>query len=366
MARQTRSRSKIRAASPTRKRNTSKGGNEKKYSAVNQVTEVKTSTRSRSSTRGRGGSNKIIATSPNELPFPEIYWGGCAFGSAFYVGVYKALWEKYDFPSMLANGLTMSGGSAGAIFAMYIALGYTPDDMDGIFRAIIADTPARAPWHSLWANHGASMAMESYLRKDFKKDPTMYKRIEGKVAIGTTQWYSNHAWHVSWEDNDDLMLTISGSYHVPFYCHRNRPIKGVHCLDGAYGFAGTDLKHGDATLYIGIDPHAEITRHFDYSEMFFPPQGADYDDMVQTGYDAATSWFEKGAKHNKKVGVKGGPAYRTPNWEALRFLWVAKLVELVVYYYNVHFLVLVLVLWQLNSHFTGGGDRPCCAHHHLH
>ena len=30
---------------------------------------------------------------------------------------------------------------------------------------------------------------------------------------------------------------------------------------------GTDLLHGDATLYVGIDPHAEITRTFTYTEM---------------------------------------------------------------------------------------------------
>ena len=41
-------------------------------------------------------------------------------------------------------------------------------------------------------------------------------------------------------------------------------------VDGAYGFAGDDLLHGDDTLYVGIDPHAEITRTFTNSEMFFP------------------------------------------------------------------------------------------------
>lgn len=34
---------------------------------------------------------------------------------------------------------------------------------------------------------------------------------------------------------------------------------------------GTDLLHGDDTLYVGIDPHAEITRTFTYTEMVREP-----------------------------------------------------------------------------------------------
>ena len=79
----------------------------------------------KASSKGSDGE-KIVVTCPEDLPFPEIYFGGCAFGSAFYCGVYRALYEKYDFTSLLAHGLTLSGGSAGACFAVYIALGFTP------------------------------------------------------------------------------------------------------------------------------------------------------------------------------------------------------------------------------------------------
>ncbi len=318
--------------------------------------------RRRSSSRGRGetsksstrtapskGSNwkKIVATCREDLPFPEIYFGGCAFGSAFYCGVYRALYEKYDFQSLLANGLTLSGGSAGACFALYIALGYTPDEVEACYSDVLKNTPASSPWHNSWRSEGASMTMEANLREIFEADKEVYKKIEGIVAIGTTQWYSKHAWHVAWVDNEDLMRTIAGSYHVPFYCHLNHQINGMHVIDGAYGFAGYDLKHGDETLYVGIDPHAEITRHFDYSQMFFPPQGQDYTDIVDSGYEATVKWMGHG-KMNKKVGEKGGPAYRTPNWEALRFLWFAKILEVLLYHYRAHLMALVIA-WLLVS-----------------
>ncbi len=44
-------------------------------------------------------------------------------------------------------------------------------------------------------------------------------------------------------------------------------VKGFEVLDGAYSFAGEDLPHGDQTLFIGIDPHADVTRTFTNAEM---------------------------------------------------------------------------------------------------
>eukprot|EP01034_Spumella_vulgaris_P021678 gene21678-27719_t len=100
-------------------------------------------------------------------------------------------------------------------------------------------------------------------------------------------------------------------------------IKGVHVVDGAYGFSGINLPHGDDTLYVGIDPHAEITRSFTYPQMFLPAVGKEYDDMVLSGYDAFTRW--DGVSMIKKVGS------RTPNYSALYGLWAAKALEVFVY-----------------------------------
>jgi hypothetical protein len=332
----------------------------------------KRKTRSRSA--GKKGKTQAAITSStskaskaksnNEvLPFPEIYWGGCAFGSAFYVGVYRALWEEYDMPQLLKNGLKVTGGSAGAMFAVLMALEYTPEEIDTLFRQIISKSPAKAPWHNPWTNRGASKVTEEAFLAIFEADPNVYKKIEGVVSVGTTQWYSKHAWHVSWENNSDLWDTLRGSMHVPFYTHKNVPIKGIMCVDGAYGFSGDDLAYGDATLYVGIDPHAEITRHFNYTQMFFPPQGQEYDDMVQTGYDATQKWLK--IKEDKKFNKKVGPGLRQPNYEALRFLWVFKLLE---EYLDQIKLVLVcmLIYWLSSALGFIGPPKPCCAHHAHH
>ena len=96
----------------------------------------------------------------------------------------------------------------------------------------------------------------------------------------------------------------------------------MECVDGAYGFAGADLPHGDQTLYVGIDPHAEITRHLTHNEMFYPTIGDDYVAMVKSGYDKFEAWD---GKMNKKVGC------RVPNYSALYVLWALKVLENFVY-----------------------------------
>lgn len=98
-------------------------------------------------------------------------------------------------------------------------------------------------------------------------DPLSYKKLEGRCCFGTTEFFTLHRWHISWESNEDLINTIVCSFHIPFYCKNVGLIHGEIVLDGAYGFSGTDLLHDDDTLFVGIDPHAEITRSLTVSEM---------------------------------------------------------------------------------------------------
>ena len=76
--------------------------------------------------RGGGGTR-----SHQKCPYPSLYFGGCCFGAAFYVGVYKALYELYG-PDFMQD-MKISGGSAGTIFAIGIALRKSPEYMDNLY-----------------------------------------------------------------------------------------------------------------------------------------------------------------------------------------------------------------------------------------
>lgn len=230
------------------------------------------------------------------------------------VGVHQAMVERWG-PDFYKK-THLSGGSAGTIFAIGIALGKSPKFLDEVYRTVAEQSHKHGPVHN------ASVFMEDAL-KILLDDPLAYRSLAGRCCFGTTEFFSKHRWHVAWTDNADLVSCVQASYHIPFYCQLNKGIRGVHVVDGAYGFAGHNLPHGDDTLYVGIDPHAEITRSFTYPQMFLPATGVAYDEMVLSGYEAFSRW--DGATMNKKVGS------RTPNYQALYVLWVLKWLEALVY-----------------------------------
>jgi hypothetical protein len=233
----------------------------------------------------------------------------------------------------------MSGGSAGTIFALAVALGKSPEYTDELYSTVAENTLKYSPIYF------GSYYLEIQLRK-MLADPMAYKQIEGRCCFGTTAFFSKHRWHVSWESNDDLIACIQASYHIPLYCKWSGGIKGVECVDGAYGFAGDDLPHGDRTLYVGIDPHAEITRHLTHNEMFYPTIGKEYEAMVQSGHDQFMAW---NGKMNRKVGS------RVPNYSALYVLWTLKVLENMVYSVLISGHRLVLLLMALIAAVTSIG-----------
>mmetsp|Transcript_1085 Transcript_1085/g.1215 ORF Transcript_1085/g.1215 Transcript_1085/m.1215 type:complete len:282 (+) Transcript_1085:112-957(+) len=275
-------------------------------------------------------------TKASKIP-PSIYFGGCCFGGAFYVGVHEAMVKKWgkDFH----EHIVISGGSAGTIFAVGLALGKSPEFMAKLYKDVAEQAKIYGPIYY------ASVYMTKGLEEMLADDPLAYKKLEGKCCFGTTSFFSKHRWHLSWESNEDLLDCIQGSYHIPFYCQRIKTLKGIEVVDGAYGFAGIDLPHGDETLYVGIDPHAEITRIFTYKEMFFPALGEDYLEMVKTGYNSMMQWD---GKFKMKVG------HRRPNYEALYVLWLLKVLEILIFEGFVFTkFVLFFIIALLKSPFIG-------------
>ncbi len=274
---------------------------------------------------------------------PSIYFGGCAFGAAFYVGVIQAMCERWG-PDFYKKTM-LCGGSAGTIFAIALALGNTPRQINHLYRTVAEKA----------AKHGtviyASVFLEEALRELMYDNPMAFKLLEGRCCFGTTQFFSKHNWHISWMDNEDLVETACGSCHIPFYCQRNFGIKEALIVDGAYGFAGKDLPHGNNTLYVGIDPNAEITRGFTYSQMMFPMVSKDYEDCAQSGYDAFMAW--DGTLYDYKV------QRRRPNNEMLVILWTTKFFEYLYHQlgFALNFILLVLSFMYVMTMYTFFGKN---------
>ena len=64
----------------------------------------------------------------------SIYFGGCAFGAAFYIGVYKSMWDLWG-PEYFETTL-VGGDSVGCIFAIAIGLRKPPEYLHEMYKRV--------------------------------------------------------------------------------------------------------------------------------------------------------------------------------------------------------------------------------------
>jgi hypothetical protein len=176
-------------------------------------------------------------------------------------------------------------------------------------------------------------------------DPNTYKNIEGRLGLAVTHFPFTHTRHWSWHSNDELMECIIASCHMPIYCEALASFKGRIVVDGAYSVSGHDFVHGDETLFVGIDPHAEITRHLTQTQMIYPPQNdEEYYALSKTGYEAMMNWD---GKMKQKVGK------RFPNYPMIVVMWPLRIMQSIwdfaKYYVS---LIILFVLSKIFPHKT--------------
>jgi hypothetical protein len=160
-------------------------------------------------------------------------------------------------------------------------------------------------------------ALEEHCLKHLIDVPDAAARLNERVWIGASRFFAQHIWVHEWADNVALLDTMKQSFHIPFLCFLQKHA----CVDGAFIISGTDFPHGDKTLFVGFDGAADITAPISARELCFPNLDADYDAMVERGYNAFMNW---NGEQTKKVGVRRG------KWMLQIFLWFLKLCEIIV------------------------------------
>lgn len=182
-----------------------------------------------------------------EIDIPRsIYFGGAGWGGGFYVGVYRGLVDIWGPDFATKSSVNISGDSAGVLWAIAVALQFRPDEVDAIFRKQSYRAVAEGQW--LGRN---TIYLRDVVTELLSRDINAYQKLEGRFSTATTGFPFEHTRHRKWTSNSDLINCVLGSLHIPFYCSRIKPIRGVNVIDGAYSFCGHHLVHGDETLFIG-------------------------------------------------------------------------------------------------------------------
>jgi hypothetical protein len=196
---------------------------------------------------------KTVVSSRNTRKRPvidiprSIYFGGAGWGGGFYVGVYQGLVEIWGPDFATRSSVNISGDSAGVLWAIAVALQFRPDEVDAIFRKQSYRAVAEGQW--LGRN---TIYLRDVVTELLSRDIKAYQKLEGRFSTATTGFPFEHTRHGKWTSNSDLINCVLGSLHIPFYCSRIKPLKGVNVIDGAYSFCGHHLVHGDETLFIGL------------------------------------------------------------------------------------------------------------------
>eukprot|EP01041_Mallomonas_annulata_P001807 gene1807-3505_t len=126
----------------------------------------------------------------------------------------------------------------------------------------------------------------------------------GGILYGGMRSLETHCLKKLLQDFEDLLLYEKDQHFCKSFLNKSTKVNGAEVVDGAFIFSGKDLPHGDQSLYVTDDIGAEISMPMTVKELLYPQLGADYDRMVQKGYDAFMSWDgtykKKIATHNSQ------------------------------------------------------------------
>lgn len=250
------------------------------------------------------------ATTPLLQIPPSIYFGGCANGLIFYIGIYKAMIEKWGID--FAKKTKIYGDSASVIMVLGITRQFTPEKLYNLYYNNSINSP-------IGLISGINILEDSVLTKllDDFKDPDLYKELNNKMYIGGSRFFAKHFWTCNWNSNEELYNCIIESLNIPILSYSKNK-RNNYVIDGAYVFSGDNLPDGDSTLYIAGYPFSDIYIPMTHNELFFPHLHEKMDNSFQRGYEAFMNWD---GKYKKKVGK------RKPNYGIQFFLWILYIIE---------------------------------------
>jgi hypothetical protein len=198
-----------------------------------------------------------------DVPPPSIYFGGCGFGCAFFIGAHKAMVERWG-PNFNKRTV-IAGGSAGAVMAIQVALGRTNEQMHAMYKWTSAEAAKRGP--IMEASTCLMEAVQNIL-DDVAPMVASKALSNNNCFVSVTNFPFSHQFFNRWDSDEDLVHCLTASCHIPLYSHRGQ-LAYSSVVDGAYGFSGVSLHelHANDTLFVGIDPTADVGRSLTYTQM---------------------------------------------------------------------------------------------------
>jgi hypothetical protein len=167
----------------------------------------------------------------DDVPCPDAFWlDGCSWGCGYYSGLLQGIVDRWG-PQIYEK--RWGGASAGALFALGVALGRPMDDFTALYRLFARKGFTFGVFQKMSIYHDEVMRHWLFASET---EPIDISALNGKFFVGITSFPCGFVLKSDFDDVYDLMDTLHASMHIPWYCSYIEPV------------IIPDLSNGDQTL----------------------------------------------------------------------------------------------------------------------
>ena len=220
--------------------------------------------------------------------FENICLSGCAWAVPFYIGVYKALVEVYDYDTLKTWNVCCI--SASCIIAIAITTGTQHEDVDNILQKVFHIADIYGSTCTLpFLQHFACECL-------FNLQGSYVEEINPRLHIAVSDFYNKLVIKNNFTDNRELFKYLYSTAHIPFYTTTLESLN-LSLLDG--GVACNLPKFKERTLYVSVaDKHAHVNMFDQVStlDLFYAATPDRYQDLKHIGYHRTKDFLDACSK----------------------------------------------------------------------
>ena len=249
----------------------------------------------------------------------SFYFGGCAWGSIYYIGVYKKIWEDTQ-GKMNIDEILWGGSSSGALIACCAVLQKSPEVLIAMYEKL-------AKYAREYGVFGKMSIYHEFVLDDFYPDGgDEYKLVNGKLFIGVTKFLCNFELVSEWTSNRELKDCVHASMHIPFFTTHTTPLKTGIAIDGA--FLQNCCQLSDDCTTVGCISNSDINpnNRVKYLECYAPPTTSRVTEIFQLGYDDYQTFSKDQTALKQKIRTRK----RTPPVSKVALcsvMWLLRYIE---------------------------------------
>ena len=261
----------------------------------------------------------------------SFFFGGGCWLACYHIGVYKGMLEKWGD---IIYEKKIGGNSAGAIIALGVVLKKSVDEISEAYELSVNYSKK----NGIFSNSSC----HSLLINKWLDDKDIYKKLNKKLHIGITYFFSKFTIINEFNSNQDVIDALHASMHIPYYCSYIKRVNGKIAIDG--GFSKNISKLDEDTFTISLfRKNASLypSKQFKWQEIILPIKKNKCKEIIDIGYNDILNC--NNLTNNKQTN------YKNPeNSNIIKFVialaWTMRISEYFVYNHKNKLLLVFIII----------------------